>query len=373
MDAKQKNKLAQKIISERAGTHCGGGWLMWKALSCCSSDEVESIHTNLLTASVSIDTAKHLPRLWMITNRSFNEHKIDNGSGGFQPRICDLLRRVEVFVDLTTKQVSFGETVDSLPPMATGCTLLFVHGFNNTVQSAAYSALHTGSKMDVDEIIFFSWPSLGVLTGYFDDEAMVERSAEQLEQTLLEVRKCRPKLHILAHSLGNRLLMFALLRYDARLEAHNTDDDPSNDIQPLDQVFFAAADMDKNDFVTAMTVVNNSAVRFTNYASNGDRALAVSSYLHWAPRAGRHANRLARASASTATAYTAATFNPQQQQAAAAADFQSVLWWEEKRTLGHGYYRTARMAEDMGAAIANTPRLHLLAHPERPDTFDFVA
>ena len=93
------------------------------------------------------------------------------------------------------------------------------------------------------------------------------------------------RVHLIAHSMGNRALLDALPLYLAK----RTPDKPGS---PLGQIVFTAPDVDRDLFVDAVPGIVGAAERLTLYASNNDKALRTSELLHGAPRAGLAGNRL---------------------------------------------------------------------------------
>ena len=73
-------------------------------------------------------------------------------------------------------------------------------------------------------------------------------------------------LHIIAHSMGNRILMNTLFvdKLTAAKQTH------------LGQIVFAAPDVDRSYFDSSVVVTKIKPVRVTLYASNHDQALALS-------------------------------------------------------------------------------------------------
>jgi esterase/lipase superfamily enzyme len=159
---------------------------------------------------------------------------------------------------------------------------VFVHGYNNSFEDTARRAAQLAYDLDFDGTpIMFSWPSQGTLTGYSADESVIEVSGERLATFLQTVaaQSGAARIHLIAHSMGNRVLLAALKSYlpgrMANSHAH-----------PFGQLVFTAPDVDRNDFVKALPSLRGSAERLTLYASDTDVALRMSRYYHGGPRAG---------------------------------------------------------------------------------------
>ena len=159
---------------------------------------------------------------------------------------------------------------------------IFVHGFNNTFEDAARRAAQLTYDLDFDGTpLLYSWPSQGSATAYAVDEAAVGISGRKMAEFLETVvnQSGAARVHILAHSMGNRALLEALQTYLAKRS-------PDNRQHIFGQIVFTAPDVDRDYFVDAIEPLRSAADRITLYASSNDYALRSSQFLHGAPRAG---------------------------------------------------------------------------------------
>jgi esterase/lipase superfamily enzyme len=159
---------------------------------------------------------------------------------------------------------------------------IFVHGFNVPFHEAAQRTAQMAYDMNFDGLpILYSWPSRASLISYIADTAVVNLSGRRLSRFLEDVvaQSGATRIHLIAHSMGNRALTDALELFALRYEG----------AQPaFDQVLFTAPDLDAGLFAEMMATIRTTARRITLYASNKDWALAVSRRLHGdAPRAGQ--------------------------------------------------------------------------------------
>jgi esterase/lipase superfamily enzyme len=159
---------------------------------------------------------------------------------------------------------------------------VFVHGFNVPFHEAAQRTAQMAYDMNFDGLpILYSWPSRASLISYIADTAVVNLSGRRLSRFLEDVvaQSGATRIHLIAHSMGNRALTDALELFALRYEG----------AQPaFDQVLFTAPDLDAGLFAEMMTTIRTTARRITLYASNKDWALAVSRRLHGdSPRAGQ--------------------------------------------------------------------------------------
>jgi len=163
----------------------------------------------------------------------------------------------------------------------TAQALVFLHGFNTGFEDAAIRAAQLGHDLKVPgPTAFFSWPSRGTLRGYPSDAATIAASEEEIATFLTRfVRDCgTAKVHLIAHSMGNRGLLRALQRIAADAEA-------SAGVH-FGQIFLAAPDVDRDLFLSLARLYPAFSERTTLYASERDKALWTSRWLYEAPRAG---------------------------------------------------------------------------------------
>jgi esterase/lipase superfamily enzyme len=159
---------------------------------------------------------------------------------------------------------------------------IFVHGYNNSFEDTARRTAQLAYDLDFDGTpIMYSWPSQASLTAYAADEGMIEVSGQRMSEFLgtVAVQSGAERIHVIAHSMGNRVLLAALKGY---LPAHAADRRP----RPFGQIVFTAPDVDRDVFVTAFQSLRAAADRLTLYASDSDIALRFSRYYHGGQRAG---------------------------------------------------------------------------------------
>jgi esterase/lipase superfamily enzyme len=163
--------------------------------------------------------------------------------------------------------------------------LVFLHGYNVSFEDAAIRAAQIGYDLKVPgPVAFFSWPSRGNLAAYPADEASIEASEQPIADFLVEfAQNCKAgdttlRLHLIAHSMGNRGFLRALQRIAAsaglRGKVH------------FNQIILAAPDVDRDLFLSLAALYRAHADGVTLYASRRDLAVHLSAKLHDAPRAG---------------------------------------------------------------------------------------
>ena len=158
---------------------------------------------------------------------------------------------------------------------------VFVHGFNVTFEDAARRTAQIAYDLKFDGApIFFSWPSQGGLFKYTIDETNVMWTVPHLREFLTEIaeRTGARRIHLVAHSMGNRALTAALRDMSFLPE----------DRRPrFSEVVLTAPDIDAEVFRRDIApYIVQTADRVTLYASSNDTALAYSKTVHGYPRAG---------------------------------------------------------------------------------------
>lgn len=159
--------------------------------------------------------------------------------------------------------------------------LVFLHGYNVTFEDAAIRAAQLGVDLNISgATAFFSWPSRGTVSGYLADEASIEASEAAITDFLVSFSShCgADKIHIIAHSMGNRGFLRALQRIAANAKTRGK--------VKFGQIFLAAPDVDRDLFLDLASLYPEHAERVTLYASDADKAVHLSATLHDSPRAG---------------------------------------------------------------------------------------
>jgi esterase/lipase superfamily enzyme len=162
---------------------------------------------------------------------------------------------------------------------------LFIHGFHNTFDEAlartaglSYDLKFQGPKLFRGVSILYSWPAGTSFMSYDHDKDNALWSVDHLKGVLARLAQLDPayQLHIIAHSMGSRVLAGAV----KSLQASN--------VAPgrFKNIVFAAADLDQQNFQQASPELKGVAERVTVYVSGRDIALGVSSALHEETRIG---------------------------------------------------------------------------------------
>jgi esterase/lipase superfamily enzyme len=159
--------------------------------------------------------------------------------------------------------------------------LVFIHGFNVSFEDAARRTAQLSYDLGFDGApILYSWPSEGRLLRYTVDETNVKWTASHLRRFLHDVAKKSnaTKIHLVAHSMGNRALTRVLESLAAEF---------SSIPKPrFSQVILMAPDIDADVFAQLAQRMQRIAERVTLYASSNDQALKASKEIHGYRRAG---------------------------------------------------------------------------------------
>ena len=170
----------------------------------------------------------------------------------------------------SVRHVRRGNTIEETG----GEAFVFIHGFNVEFKDAARRTAQMAFDLDFQgPPIMFSWPSLGSanLNSYREDA----RSAEWCEEhvmdflTVIARHSGARQVHLIAHSMGNRVLAGAMRRL-AYIR-------PPAQPPKFNQVILTAPDIDARIFKLSIAPrIVPLAERITVYASDDDKALMAS-------------------------------------------------------------------------------------------------
>jgi esterase/lipase superfamily enzyme len=159
--------------------------------------------------------------------------------------------------------------------------LIYVHGFNQTFETATVDAARLAQGVNFrGDTVVFAWPSKAKLLDYAYDRESAMWSRDALEQVLTGFIRSRStgRVHVVAHSVGTSLTMEALRQIYLRLGLQA--------IERTGAVVFAAPDIDMDVFSSSVERVGALASRITIITATNDRALAVSGWIAGASRVG---------------------------------------------------------------------------------------
>jgi len=153
-----------------------------------------------------------------------------------------------------------------------GETLLFIHGYNNTMSQALYRFAQMKEDFGINgPATMFSWASAGVPRGYAYDRDSVLFARDDLEKTLRTLTDDGQKIAIVAHSLGSELAMETLrqiaLKGDRRL------------LSRISSVALMSPDIDPELFRKQAEAIGQLPQPFFIFISQQDRALGLASLI----------------------------------------------------------------------------------------------
>jgi esterase/lipase superfamily enzyme len=159
-------------------------------------------------------------------------------------------------------------------PGAARDVLIYVHGFNQTFESAVLDAARLSDGVRFrGETLAFSWPSKAKLLDYGYDRESAMWSRDALEQVFagLMASPTTGRIHVVAHSIGTMLTMEALRQIYARHGAVAS--------ERIASVVFASPDIDLDVFTSSVERIGPLASKITVVTATNDRALAVSGWM----------------------------------------------------------------------------------------------
>jgi esterase/lipase superfamily enzyme len=207
--------------------------------------------------------------------------------------------------------------------------LIFVHGFKNSFVDATEASAALRHDLHFQgPVILYSWPSMNDLsrTGYQTDTQSAAWSAHHFSDFLDSVRATDVKIHVVAHSMGNQLVMSRLDRNPVAAE--------------FERLIFVAPDVDAGVFASVVGQLSPTAHQLTMYTATWDWALGVSHRWQTKSRAGETTARVILPQVDTIDA----------------TDVDTSL-------VGHSYYASSpQVQQDIELVLKGQapPRLHLL-------------
>ncbi|WP_417385716.1 alpha/beta hydrolase [Gimesia sp.] len=165
-----------------------------------------------------------------------------------------------------------------------GEAFIFIHGFNNSFEDAARRTAQIAYDLKFKGApLMYSWPSQerGSIWAYKEDGRTAQWCEENVTLFIEAIAResGARKIHLIAHSMGNRVLSRALKNISQKLAL-------TQEEEPLfNEVILTAPDIDAQVFKESIAPhIVQTAERFTIYSSSEDLALkasrVVNSYWH---------------------------------------------------------------------------------------------
>ncbi|NNJ98003.1 MAG: alpha/beta hydrolase [Gammaproteobacteria bacterium] len=197
-------------------------------------------------------------------------------------RIPDEIVKVDAIIELAVQD--FWQRMETRSDGQ--APVLYMHGFNISFERGCRRALMLKESLALEgRFLLFSWPSDGQITSYTHDEADLSWSVHPLHEVLLEMidRFGQGKVNIVAHSLGTRGVMFAMLLL-AQAQQHQG--------PLLNQLVLIAPDIDVGIFKQYLPKIRPLVRNMTVYVSSNDSPLMLSRQVHGHPRLGEAGEHL---------------------------------------------------------------------------------
>ncbi|MEP6739632.1 MAG: alpha/beta hydrolase [Caldimonas sp.] len=147
--------------------------------------------------------------------------------------------------------------------------LVYVHGFNITFDQALQRGAQLARDLNFDGPVFvFSWPSQGAMWKYGTDRASSDAAVDRFVEFVDEVEAATgaEKIHFIAHSMGNRVLLAGLARIAG---------DAQSKVRPnVGEIILAAPAVPEAAFSAWLdSIVGHGMDHVTLYASAADKAM----------------------------------------------------------------------------------------------------
>jgi esterase/lipase superfamily enzyme len=176
-----------------------------------------------------------------------------------------------------TKKVAVLSSAAFINEFKNDDVFVYIHGYRNTFEESLLRSAQLQHDLEFPgKVVAFSWPSEGTYWGYGHDETAARDSPAYLESLLgrlLAEGSSKRKVHILAHSMGNRILLNAIQSLHDK-----------GVVKPggpqLGYVLLAAADVDGATYGQRNIALFKSCKRVTFYSAADDAALILSQGKH---------------------------------------------------------------------------------------------
>lgn len=184
--------------------------------------------------------------------------------------------------ELLPNVTSFADAMKSHRHHGANAALLYVHGYNNTLEDAAFRLAQIRADFGFqDPAILFSWPSAGDPRGYVYDRDSVLFARDDFEQLIRDLRaRGQKRIFILAHSMGAYLTMEALRQIAIKGDRHVFD--------VIEGVVLMSPDIDPDVFRRQAEQIEKLPQPFVIMTSKEDKVLSMAGLLSGRkPRLGR--------------------------------------------------------------------------------------
>ena len=242
-----------------------------------------------IVQSSSSDSKKERPRYFV--NSLSERGRFPASPYPFEISDDTIVLKASVAKSLIESKNRFSSDVnDRLSQSARKDVIMFVHGFNNSLEDASFTLAgiwHFLQRQGVP--IVYSWPAAhGGLTGYFTDRESGEYTVFHLKETirLLSAMPGIQNIHIIAHSRGTDVTTSALR--ELIIESRAAGKNPGTALK-IANLVLAAPDLDFGVIRQRLMAEQFGPAfgQITIYTSEKDKALGISQFLMSGLRFGR--------------------------------------------------------------------------------------
>ena len=179
----------------------------------------------------------------------------------------DVIKKVE--------SIPYENFIRLLQDQAAKPLIVWIHGYRPSFNLSAIHCAQLAHDLNIDaNILTFDWTSSESVLGYTRDLLQVPRSTKHLVNLLTTISNDvkPPKIIVVAHSLGCRLVCLAL---------HKLYNDPNAKNLKLDHVIFLMPNVDREEFDEDFKSELQSLVnRVTIYVASDDNVLLLAKLLY---------------------------------------------------------------------------------------------
>jgi len=167
-------------------------------------------------------------------------------------------------------EIHLNDWKDMVTDHSSDDALVFVHGFNTGFKDGLYRAAQIFWDLQYEGVpVFFSWASGGRVADYAYDYDSADHGADLFCEMLAHLIDAGiTRVHVLAHSMGNHLVVNALERHDHL-----------GTPLAIAELMMAAPDVDRNAYLSKIPKLRSVIPGLTLYASSADKALQTSKRL----------------------------------------------------------------------------------------------
>ncbi len=208
---------------------------------------------------------------------------------GWQSYDRRISRDILLDTALLSEQEFYAGLLDSAEQTSEKATLVvYIHGYNRSYESAVLDTADLMYEINLSyPLVLYSWPSGGSVLSYASDLVNTDWSTYHLSAFLEKLldNEAIGKLHIIAHSLGNRALLNSL--------KYLTDSQKLSTPEKIGQLILFAPDVDADIFSRDyLPVLASLADRTSLYVNAKDVPLQTSNRLNRYQRLGNASEKV---------------------------------------------------------------------------------